>query len=77
MQPLTPPARKSNKIIEQGLDYAIIIENNPFLEQGSHNGLLHFTISSKPRSIFRRISWLVQKFYKYYFRRLFTEHDII
>lgn len=49
----------------------------PFIEQGSHNGLMHSTISSKPKSIFRRISWLAQKFYKYYFRRLFTEQDII
>lgn len=55
----------------------LFLKITPFVEQGSHNGLLHFTISSKPRSIFRRISWLAQKFYKYYFRRLFTEHDII
>lgn len=75
---------KCNNVID--LWHNTLIEHNiitmywahpPFVEQGSHNGLLHSTISSKPRSIFRRISWLAQKLYKYYFRRLFTEDDII
>lgn len=49
----------------------------PIIEQGSHNGMLCSTISSKKRSIKRRISWLIQKFYKYYFRRLFNQQRII
>ena len=77
-------SNKCNNVID--LWHNTLIEHNiismywahpSFVEQGSHNGLMHSTISSKPRSIFRRISWLAQKFYKYYFRRLFTEHDII
>jgi glycosyl transferase family 25 len=75
---------KCNNVID--LWHNTLIDNNiitmywahpAFVEQGSHNGLLHSTISSKPSSIFRRISWLAQKLYKYYFRRLFTEQDII
>lgn len=75
---------KCNNVID--LWHNTLIDNNiitmywahpAFVEQGSHNGLLHSTISSKPSSIFRRISWLAQKLYKYYFRRLFDEHDIM
>lgn len=46
-------------------------------EQGSHNGLLSLTISSKPQSPARRIKWLIQKFYKTYVRRLFNESRVI
>jgi len=45
----------------------------PLVEQGSHNGLLSSTISSKPKSLSRRVQWLVQKSYKMSFRRLFNE----
>jgi glycosyl transferase, family 25 len=38
----------------------------PLTEQGSHNGFLSATISTKNKSIQRRISWLVQKYYKTY-----------
>ena len=77
-------SHKCNNVID--LWHNSLIEHNiitmywahpPFVEQGSHNGLMHSTISSKPRSIFRRISWLAQKLYKYYFRRLFAEDDIM
>jgi glycosyl transferase family 25 len=77
-------SHKCNNVID--LWHNTLIEHNiitmywahpPFVEQGSHNGLMHSTISSKPRSIFRRISWLAQKLYKYYFRRLFAEDDIM
>lgn len=35
-------------------------------EQGSHNGLLSSTISTKERSTKRRIKWVIQRFYKTY-----------
>ncbi len=43
----------------------------PLTEQGSHNGLLSSTISSKNKSTVRRVSWLVQKYYKTYIARWF------
>ncbi len=46
-------------------------------EQGSHNGLLSSTISSKSKSNARRVKWLLQKFYKMYIRRLFKEPKVI
>ncbi len=38
-------------------------------EQGSHNGLLSSTISTKEKSTKRRIKWLIHKTYKTYFLR--------
>jgi glycosyl transferase family 25 len=49
----------------------------PLVEQGSHNGKLCSTISSKPKSFRRRISWLCQKFYKSVFKRLFNQYRLI
>jgi glycosyl transferase family 25 len=49
----------------------------PLVEQGSHNGLLGGTISTKPKSIKRRIKWLVQKVYKYYVVRLINDKRVI
>lgn len=49
----------------------------PLVEQGSHNGLLYGTISTKPKSLKRRIKWIVQKIYKYYIIRLFNDKRII
>ena len=43
----------------------------PFVEQGSHNGKMCSTISSKNKSYSRQISWEVQKFYKTYISRWF------
>lgn len=43
----------------------------PLVEQGSHNGLLSAGISSKRKSVRRRISWNAQKFYKRYVSRWF------
>lgn len=40
-------------------------------EQGSHNGLLNSTISSKSKSLKRRMEWLAQKYYKTYISRWF------
>jgi len=42
-----------------------------FVEQGSHNGMLSSTISSKNKSYGRRLRWKAQKFYKMYIYRWF------
>jgi glycosyl transferase family 25 len=49
----------------------------PLVEQGSHNGLLNSTISSKQKSLLRQGQWKAQKIYKMYFRRLFREKRIM
>ncbi len=51
--------------------------NPPLVEEGSHNGHLYATISTKPRSTYRRNAWLVQKFYKMYIRRAFPSKYLI
>ena len=43
----------------------------PITEQGSHNGLLSAGISTKNKSLQRRIAWLAQKYYKTYITRWF------
>jgi len=52
-----------NKIIKMYWAYPAITE------QGSHNGLLSSTISTKEKSMKRRVKWLIQKTYKTYFLR--------
>ncbi len=49
----------------------------PLVEEGSHNGHLNATISTKPSSRFRRVAWKAQKFYKLYIRRLFPNKYLI
>ncbi len=46
-----------------------------FVEQGSHNGLMSSTISSKNKSTVRRLRWNAQKFYKMYIYRWFKNYD--
>jgi glycosyl transferase, family 25 len=41
-------------------------------EQGSHNGMMSSTISTKNKNLKRRIAWLAQKYYKTYFLRFFV-----
>lgn len=65
-----------NDLLERGV-VKMYWAHPPLVEQGSHNGHLHSTISSKPSSFGRRIKWLIQKNYKFYFRRLFSEARII
>ena len=43
-------------------------------EQGSHNGFISSTISSKNKSFTRRIRWKTQKFYKMYIYRWFKKY---
>jgi len=47
------------------------------VEQGSHNGKLNGTISSRGRNHKRYLAWQTQKFYKYYIARLFKQRRII
>ena len=47
------------------------------VEQGSHNGHLSSTISSKPSSVKRKIAWLAQKYYNLSLGRLLDEKNII
>jgi glycosyl transferase, family 25 len=49
----------------------------PLVEQGSHNGMMNASLSAKPASGYRRLAWLVQKYYKMYVRRLFKQRRII
>ncbi len=46
------------------------------VEQGSHNGFLNSTISSKPKSVRRRLSWQIQKIFKSYFGRIFNNNKL-
>lgn len=48
----------------------------PLVEQGSHNGLLCGTISTKPKSLKRRIKWLIQRTYRYYVGRFISDRRI-
>lgn len=48
----------------------------PLVEQGSHNGLLSSTISTRQNSFGRRLKWKMQKFYKKYVRRLYSQRLI-
>jgi glycosyl transferase family 25 len=43
----------------------------PLTEQGSHNGLLCSTISTKNKSLVRRFRWITQKYFKMYVARWF------
>jgi glycosyl transferase family 25 len=45
----------------------------PFIEQGSHNGLLSSKISNRSTNIRRRLKWKAQKFYKMYIYRWFKK----
>lgn len=65
-----------NKLIERGI-IKMYWAFPAIVEQGSHNGQLSSTISSNKNSIGRKIKWQLQKFYKYYFRRLFSQKNII
>ncbi len=49
----------------------------PLTEQGSHNGLMSGTISSKSKSMTRRIRWVLRKFYRFIILRFKHEKRII
>lgn len=62
-----------NSLIDRGI-VKMYWAHPPLVEQGAHNGHLNSTISS---SITRKISWIFQKVYKNYFRRIFREKHIL
>lgn len=65
-----------NRLIELNI-LSMYWAHPPLVEQGSHNGLLCSSISTKQKSLNRRIQWNLQKFYKNSFRRLFPRNLII
>ncbi|HOK97675.1 MAG TPA: glycosyltransferase family 25 protein [Bacteroidales bacterium] len=65
-----------NDLIQRGV-IDMYWAHPPLVEQGSHNGMLSSTISTQSATLMRRLSWIAQKFYKYYIRRLFHEKNII
>ncbi len=65
-----------NSMIDRGV-VKMFWAHPPLVEQGSHNGLLNSTISSKQKSILRQGQWKAQKIYKMYLHRLFREKRII
>ena len=65
-----------DKLIEQGVIKMFWV-HPPMVEEGSHNGYLNATISTKPRSKYRRFAWMAQRFYKLYIRRLFPNKYLI
>jgi glycosyl transferase family 25 len=65
-----------NSLIDRGV-IKMYWAHPALVEQGSHNGRLNSTISSKPSNMSRRMKWLAQKYYKLYIRRLFKEKCVI
>jgi glycosyl transferase family 25 len=65
-----------NELINEGV-LRMYWAHPPLVEQGSHNGLMTGSISTRPKSLKRRIKWLINKAYKKYFRRLFPQRRII
>lgn len=65
-----------NRLIEDEIVH-LYWAHPPLVEQGSHNGNLHSTISSKQQSWVRKLKWSVQKFYKYRIKRIFNQPLII
>jgi glycosyl transferase, family 25 len=65
-----------NSLVERGI-IKMYWAHPPLVEQGSHNGYLSSTISTKPNDVARRVKWRLQKFYKMYIRRLFKEKRLL
>lgn len=65
-----------NQLIERNVVKMFWV-HPPMVEEGSHNGHLNSTISTKPRSKYRRLAWTSQKFYKLYIMRLFPNKYLI
>jgi glycosyl transferase family 25 len=65
-----------NNLIDKGV-IKMYWAHPPLVEQGSHNGKLNSVISSKQKSVVRRIQWLCQKYYKTYIRRILNDKRVI
>lgn len=59
-----------NLLIERGV-VRMYWAHPPLVEQGSHNGRLSSTISSKSKGLKRQLKWQVHKLYKTHLLRLF------
>jgi glycosyl transferase, family 25 len=58
-----------NSLIDRGI-VNMYWAHPPLVEQGSHNGQMSSVISSESKNVFRRVNWMLQKYYKTYIRRL-------
>ncbi len=65
-----------NRLIERGV-LKMYWAHPVLVEQGSHNGLLSASISTRKSNLRRKIVWNLQKAYKGYIRRLFPRDLII
>lgn len=65
-----------NRLIERGI-VRMYWAHPALVEQGSHNGQMCSTISSKQKNLIRRFLWNIQKIYKVFFRRLWTQKRLI
>ncbi|MBI34056.1 MAG: glycosyl transferase family 25 [Flavobacteriales bacterium] len=65
-----------NELIEKNV-LKMYWAHPPLIEQGSHNGHLSSTISSKNKSIYRRFAWIIRKFVRKNIGRLFNQKRII
>ncbi len=59
-----------NNMIDRGV-IKMYWAHPPFVEQGSHNGKMNSTISSKAKGLIRQVKWVTQKSYKTYLLRHF------
>ena len=59
-----------NQLIERGV-VRMYWAHPPFVEQGSHNGKMSATISTRARGLRRQIAWQAQKLYKTHVLRRF------
>tara|TARA_B100001778_G_C18571011_1_gene622593 strand:- start:511 stop:1263 length:753 start_codon:yes stop_codon:yes gene_type:complete len=65
-----------NELIEKGI-LKMYWAQPPLIEQGSHNGILSSSISTKAKSKTRMLKWAVRKFVKMNISRLFNQKRII
>jgi glycosyl transferase family 25 len=59
-----------NTLIDNGV-ISMYWAHPPIMEQGSHNGTMSSTISTKSSNTKRKLAWRAQKFYKTYILRMF------
>ena len=65
-----------NELIEKGI-LKMYWAHPPIIEQGSHNGILSSSISTKAKSKTRMFKWAVRKFVKINISRIFNQKRII
>ena len=65
-----------NELIEKGI-LKMYWAHPPIIEQGSHNGILSSSISTKAKSKTRMFKWAVRKFVKMNISRIFNQKRIL